>query len=192
MVGDERARHELLLRLQQVLGDKEAATLMEHLPPDRWPELATKGDLSPLQTDLLAMKSDVSVLKSDVTVLKSDVSVLKSDVSVLKSDVSVLKSDVSVLKSDVLGLKSDVAVLQSDVSELKTDVEELRHETKLGFALVDQRFEHLEENLELRFASAHDRMESFVRSRLDAQTRALLFTIIGALLTMALVAVGTG
>jgi chromosome segregation ATPase len=164
MVGDERARHELLVRLQQVLGDKEAATLMEHLPPDRWPELATKGDLSPLQTDLLALRSDVTELKSDVTELKSDVTVLKSD----------------------------VAVLQSDVSELKTDVEELRHETKLGFALVDQRFEHLEENLELRFASAHDRMESFVRSRLDAQTRALLFTIIGALLTMALVAVGTG
>jgi chromosome segregation ATPase len=185
MVGDERARHELLVRLQQVLGDKEAATLMEHLPPDRWPELATKGDLSPLQTDLLALRSDVTELRSDVTELRSDVTVLKSDVTVLKSDVTELKSDVTVLKSDV-------AVLQSDVSELKTDVEELRHETKLGFALVDQRFEHLEENLELRFASAHDRMESFVRSRLDAQTRALLFTIIGALLTMALVAVGTG
>jgi hypothetical protein len=85
----------------------------------------------------------------------------------------------------------------------KTDVVDLRHEMQRGFALVDQRFEHfeervderfehLEENLELRFASAHDRMESFVRERLDAQTRALLFTIIGALLTMALVAVGTG
>jgi hypothetical protein len=161
MVGDERARHELLLRLQQVLGDKEAATLMEHLPPDRWPELVTKSDLSPL-------RADVAVLTTDVAVLKTDVAVLKTDVAVLK-----------------------------------TDVVDLRHEMQRGFALVDQRFghfeervddrfEHLEENLELRFASAHDRMESFVRARLDAQTRALLFTIIGALLTMALVAVGTG
>jgi hypothetical protein len=154
MVGDERARHELLVRLQQVLGDKEAATLMEHLPPDRWPELVTKSDLSPV------------------------------------------RADVAMLKADVAELKTDVAVL-------KTDVVDLRHEMQRGFALVDQRFghfeervderfEHLEENLELRFASAHDRMESFVRERLDAQTRALLFTIIGALLTMALVAVGTG
>jgi polyhydroxyalkanoate synthesis regulator phasin len=175
MVGDERARHELLLRLQQVLGDKEAATLMEHLPPDRWPELVTKSDLSPL-------RADVAVLKSDVAVLKSDVAVLTTDVAVLKTDVAVLKTDVAVLKTDVV---------------------DLRHEMQRGFALVDQRFghfeervddrfEHLEENLELRFASAHDRMESFVRARLDAQTRALLFTIIGALLTMALVAVGTG
>jgi hypothetical protein len=143
MVGDERARHELLVRLQQVLGDKEAATLMDHLPPDRWPELVTKSDLSPV-------------------------------------------------RADVARLKTDVAGLKTDVAGLKTDVAELRHEMQLGFALVDQRFEHLEENLELRFASAHDRMESFVRERLDAQTRALLFTIIGALLTMALVAVGTG
>jgi hypothetical protein len=161
MVGDERARHELLVRLQQVLGDKEAATLMEHLPPDRWPELVTKSDLSPL------------------------------------------RADVAMLKTDVAGLKTDVAVLKTDVAVLKTDVADLRHEMQRGFALVDQRFghleervddrfEHLEENLELRFASAHDRMESFVRERLDAQTRALLLTIIGALLTMALVAVGTG
>jgi hypothetical protein len=150
MVGDERARHELLVRLQQVLGDKEAATLMEHLPPDRWPELVTKSDLSPV------------------------------------------RADVARLKTDVAGLKTDVAGLKTDVAGLKTDVAELRHEMQFGFALVDQRFEHLEENLELRFASAHDRMESFVRERLDAQTRALLFTIIGALLTMALVAVGTG
>jgi uncharacterized protein YlxP (DUF503 family) len=175
MVGDERARHELLLRLQQVLGDKEAATLMEHLPPDRWPELVTKSDLSPL-------RADVAVLKTDVAVLKTDVAVLKTDVAVLKTDVAVLKSDVAVLKTDVV---------------------DLRHEMQRGFALVDQRFEHFEErvderfehlegNLELRFASAHDRMESFMRERLDAQTRALLFTIIGALLTMALVAVGTG
>jgi predicted RNase H-like nuclease (RuvC/YqgF family) len=160
MVGDERARHELLVRLQQVLGDKEAATLMEHLPPDRWPELVTKSDLSPV------------------------------------------RADVARLKTDVAGLKTDVAGLKTDVAGLKTDVAELRHEMQLGFALVDQRFEHLEgsvdqrfehleENLELRFESAHDRMESFVRERLDAQTRALLFTIIGALLTMALVAVGT-
>jgi polyhydroxyalkanoate synthesis regulator phasin len=182
MVGDERARHELLLRLQQVLGDKEAATLMEHLPPDRWPELVTKSDLSPLRADVAVLKSDVAVLKSDVAVLTTDVAVLTTDVAVLKTDVAVLKTDVAVLKTDVV---------------------DLRHEMQRGFALVDQRFghfeervddrfEHLEENLELRFASAHDRMESFVRARLDAQTRALLFTIIGALLTMALVAVGTG
>jgi polyhydroxyalkanoate synthesis regulator phasin len=164
MAADERSRHELLVRLQQVLGDKEAATLMEHLPPDRWPELVTKSDLSPLQTDLLALKSDVAVLKTDVDVLKSDVAVLKTDVDVLKSDVAVLK----------------------------TDVRDLRHGMERGFALVDQRFGFLEENLDVRFAAAHDRMEAFVRSRLDTQTRMLLFTIIGSLFTMALVAINVG
>jgi hypothetical protein len=157
MVVDERARHALLLRLQEVLGEKDAATLMEHLPPDRWNELVTKDDLTPVQADLSAVRSDVGVLKSDVGVLKSDVGVLKSD-----------------------------------VGELKTELADTQHEMKLGFALVDERFSHLEENLELRFASANDRMEAFVRSRLDSQTRMLMFTMLGSVFTVALVALGVG
>jgi hypothetical protein len=160
MVADERARHALLLRLQEVLGEKDAATLMEHLPPDRWNELVTKDDLTPVQADLAAVKSDVAVLRTDVGVLKTDVGVLKTDVGVLKTDVSVLKTD---------------------VGELKTCL-----------AVVDERFAHLEENLELRFASAHDRMEAFVRSRLDSQTRMLMFTMLGSVFTVALVALGVG
>jgi hypothetical protein len=150
MVVDERARHALLLRLQEVLGEKDAATLMEHLPPDRWNELVTKDDLTPVQADLSAVRSDVGVLKSDVGVLKSD------------------------------------------VGELKTELADTQHEMKLGFALVDERFSHLEENLELRFASANDRMEAFVRSRLDSQTRMLMFTMLGSVFTVALVALGVG
>jgi hypothetical protein len=174
MVADERARHALLLRLQEVLGEKDAATLMEHLPPDRWNELVTKDDLTPVQADLAAVRSDVHVLRTDVDVLKTDVGVLKSDVGVLKGDVGVLKGDVGVLKGDV-------GVLKGDVAELKT-----------GLTVVEERFSHLEENLELRFASAHDRMEAFVRSRLDSQTRMLMFTMLGSVFTVALVALGVG
>jgi hypothetical protein len=181
MVADERARHALLLRLQEVLGEKDAATLMEHLPPDRWNELVTKDDLTPVQADLAAVRSDVHVLRTDVDVLKTDVGVLKSDVGVLKGDVGVLKGDVGVLKGDVGVLKGDVGVLKGDVAELKT-----------GLTVVEERFSHLEENLELRFASAHDRMEAFVRSRLDSQTRMLMFTMLGSVFTVALVALGVG
>jgi hypothetical protein len=100
----------------------------------------------------------------------------------------VLKSDVGVLKSDVGVLKTDVGVLKTDVGELKTDVGEL----KTGLTVVEERFSHLEENLELRFSSAHDRMEAFVRSRLDSQTRMLMFTMLGSVFTVALVALGVG
>ena len=52
MVLDERSRHELYLRLQEVLGPEAATTLMEHLPPVGWADVATKRDLDALEQRL--------------------------------------------------------------------------------------------------------------------------------------------
>jgi hypothetical protein len=49
MAIDERARHELHRKLEQVLGADEAATLMSHLPPVGWADVATKHDLAQLE-----------------------------------------------------------------------------------------------------------------------------------------------
>jgi hypothetical protein len=51
---DERARHELFLRLEQALGPESAGTLMELLPPVGWADVATKRDLDALRHQLLA------------------------------------------------------------------------------------------------------------------------------------------
>ena len=44
MAIDERARHELYLRLEEHLGPAAATPLMEHLPPTGWADVATKRD----------------------------------------------------------------------------------------------------------------------------------------------------
>jgi len=49
MVIGERARHELFVKLEQILGREEATTLMEHLPPIGWADVATKRDLDALE-----------------------------------------------------------------------------------------------------------------------------------------------
>lgn len=49
MAVDERARHELHRKLEEVLGADEAATLMSHLPPVGWADVATKHDLAQLE-----------------------------------------------------------------------------------------------------------------------------------------------
>lgn len=49
MAVDERARHELHRKLEEVLGPEEAATLMAHLPPVGWADVATKHDLAQLE-----------------------------------------------------------------------------------------------------------------------------------------------
>jgi hypothetical protein len=46
MPVDERARHLLYRKLEAVLGPEEAGTLMDHLPPSGFANLATKDDLS--------------------------------------------------------------------------------------------------------------------------------------------------
>ncbi len=45
---DERTRHRLYQRLQEVLGADEASILMEHLPPVGWADVATRRDLDQL------------------------------------------------------------------------------------------------------------------------------------------------
>jgi hypothetical protein len=117
MRDQERARHELLARLEEILGPDEAATLMENLPPQPWSELATKAD---------------------VGVLKADVAVLKADVGVLKADVDVLKSDVGTLKADVADLRFELGSLRT---EMRAGFAHLGEVLDLRFAAQDARFE---------------------------------------------------
>jgi hypothetical protein len=49
MVVDERSRHQLYSRLEEVLGPEAATTLIEHLPPVGWADVATKQDLAGLE-----------------------------------------------------------------------------------------------------------------------------------------------
>ena len=49
MAVDERSRHELYRRLEEVLGPEAATTLIEHLPPVGWAGVATKHDLAALE-----------------------------------------------------------------------------------------------------------------------------------------------
>ena len=49
MAVDERSRHQLYRRLEEVLGPEAATTLIEHLPPVGWADVATKHDLAALE-----------------------------------------------------------------------------------------------------------------------------------------------
>ena len=63
MVVDDRSRHELYRRLEEVLGLEAATTLIEHLPPAGWAEVATKQDLANLEQriELRFERSDARV-----------------------------------------------------------------------------------------------------------------------------------
>lgn len=52
MNSDDRTRLNLFQKLEATLGPEEANTLMAHLPPVTWNQLATKSDLEQLRTEL--------------------------------------------------------------------------------------------------------------------------------------------
>ncbi len=56
MTISEQSRHELYRRLEETLGPEAAGTLMEHLPPVGWADVATKRDLDALEQ---RMRADV-------------------------------------------------------------------------------------------------------------------------------------
>jgi hypothetical protein len=48
----EESRHRLYERLEEVLGREDANTMMEHLPPVGWSDVATKSDLAHLEASM--------------------------------------------------------------------------------------------------------------------------------------------
>jgi hypothetical protein len=67
MAVDEQARHELYNRLVEALGADHARTLMEHLPPVGWADVATKRDLDALRHELNALIHEaVGSLRADI------------------------------------------------------------------------------------------------------------------------------
>jgi hypothetical protein len=60
MPVDERARHMLFRKLEAVLGPDEAGTLMDHLPPSGFANLATKDDVLLVKSDLASVRGELS------------------------------------------------------------------------------------------------------------------------------------
>jgi hypothetical protein len=61
MAMDERSRYALHQKLEQLLGTDEAGTLMEHLPPVGWGDLATRSDLKASETYVIGtLRSEIA------------------------------------------------------------------------------------------------------------------------------------
>jgi hypothetical protein len=84
MTVDDQTRLQLHRRLEEVLGADEANTLMAHLPPATWQDLATKQDLAVLGSDL---RAEMATLSSD---LRAEMATLSSN---LRAEMTELRSD---------------------------------------------------------------------------------------------------
>lgn len=80
---DERTRHALHLRLDEVLGREEAATMMAHLPPTGWSDVATRHDLDMLRTEL---RGEIAELRGEFAQLRGDFGELRGEFGELRGE----------------------------------------------------------------------------------------------------------
>lgn len=126
MAITEEARHHLYQALEQTLGPDEAATLMEHLPPVGWADVATKRDLD---MHAAATKQD---LDSYAAATKRD---LDSLATATKRDIDSLAA---ATKQDIDSLATATKQnLDSLAATTKHDLDSL--ELRLGARISDLR-----------------------------------------------------
>jgi hypothetical protein len=147
MAIDERARHQLFLRLEEHLGPEAATTLMEHLPPTGWADVATKRDLDQLRA---ATKSDIHQLRAAT----------KSDIHQLRA---ATKSDIDQLRA---ATKSDIDQLRAAT---KSDIDQLRAATKSDIG-------HHAELTRIEIGRFGDELRAELHKALAEQTRTVVLT----------------
>jgi ElaB/YqjD/DUF883 family membrane-anchored ribosome-binding protein len=59
MAMDERSRYRMPQRIAEVTDEETAVTLMAHLPPGGWTDVATQADIERLERSVAALREDV-------------------------------------------------------------------------------------------------------------------------------------
>ena len=77
-MADEMKRLALVERLIEMLGKEHALTLMEHLPPTTWDQLATKDDLKMTATEL---RGEFAELRGEFAELRGEFAELRGDLA---------------------------------------------------------------------------------------------------------------
>jgi len=103
MTISDQSRYDLHQRLAEPLGADEAATLMEHLPPVGWADVATKRDLDHVAQEL---RSEMAVGFSGVRLE------LQREVTSLRVEVL---QELGGLRGELGGLRGELVVVRGDV-----------------------------------------------------------------------------
>lgn len=114
MAITEQSRRELYQRLDEVLGDEHATTLMEHLPPTGWADVATKQDLAQLE-ERLTLRFDRELARVEFS----------------------LNERMSSLERD---LTARMDALERQLAELRMEFHHFRELTERRFDDMEQRF----------------------------------------------------
>ena len=133
MAISEVARLEMLTGLRTCLGTSVADTLIEHLPPGGWHDIARTSDIESLRRDLQDkldwLRDDVKLIRIE---LREDMNNLRielhQDMTNLREE---LRGDMNNLREELRGEMSNLRI------ELKGDIKELsdRYDTTMKWII---------------------------------------------------------
>ena len=118
MLVDEARRLALLSRLSEVLGEEEARTLIECLPPVRWEHLATKDDVKASEDRIRTeMSGKFALVDAEFARVHARIDGLEHK-----------------MDAGFESLRGELAEIRGEVAEVRGEVAEVRGELALQMA----------------------------------------------------------
>ncbi len=78
MAVTEAERHRRYETLKSSLGDQDAETFMNLMPPANWAEFAMKSDIAELRTEIAVFRTE---LKTDVADVRTEIAGLRTEIA---------------------------------------------------------------------------------------------------------------
>jgi len=111
MTITEAQRFEMHLGLRKSMGDDVANTLMEHLPPSGWTDVARKHDITMVEHEIALVKQEILLVKQEISLVKQEISLVKEEASRIERRLNIL-----IASTLTFGLAIIVMLVQLQIS----------------------------------------------------------------------------
>ena len=114
MSVSEFERHQIFQWYEEAMGSDKASIMMRLLPPVGWGDIATRGDLMALSSEL---RGEIAQLRGEVC-----------------GEIGGVRGEIAEVRGEVGGVRGEIAEVRGEIGGVRGDVTELRGEMHLGFA----------------------------------------------------------
>jgi hypothetical protein len=118
MTISEAQRLELYLGLQKVLGDDMANTMMNHLPPSGWGDVARVSDFNPVKMQIHGIEKQIDGLEQRIDVLDQRMDGLEHRIDLLDRRMDGLEHRMDHIEQKMNGLEVQMGKLNSSLKVL--------------------------------------------------------------------------